>query len=50
MLLPSLHPVVAALACLAFQAWDYVAVREVLGGIDENGTPEETLKGALLET
>lgn len=38
-----LPPVVALFAILAYQAWNYVAAREVLGGIDENGTPESAV-------
>lgn len=34
------HPALGLVALLAYQAWNYVAGREVLGGIDENGTPE----------
>jgi hypothetical protein len=42
------HPALGLLALLAYQAWNYVAGREVLGGIDENGTPEGAAdRGAL---
>ena len=39
-LAPLLPTVAALLAILGYQAWNYVAAREVLGGIDENGTSE----------
>jgi hypothetical protein len=38
--LMAFHPVVGLALLLVYQAWNYVAGREVLGGIDENGTPD----------
>ena len=47
-LLLLIHPALGLVALLAYQAWNYVAGREVLGGMDENGTPEGAVdRGAL---
>ncbi|TNC71543.1 hypothetical protein [Rubellimicrobium roseum] len=35
-----LHPLLGLVLLLAYQTWNYVAGREVLGGLDGNGTPE----------
>jgi hypothetical protein len=39
-MLTALHPALGLVLLLVYQAWNYAAGREVLGGIDENGTPD----------
>ena len=39
----AVHPLASLLLVLLREAWFYVAAREVLGGIDENGHPESSL-------